>query len=111
MRLVWRPPALFELRRGLAVALCAKADGIQVLCALVGALLLATSAYSQPCPEVRARNPDGNYIIPGVQGDIAYATDLALDAYVQRGGSRRPSAIVNHGCALSARTTLACARD
>lgn len=43
------------------------------------------------------RNPDGNFIVPGVQGDIPYAGDLALDAYVQRGAAGRPSVIVIHG--------------
>jgi acetyl esterase len=80
---------------------------IDVLCSLIGALLLATSAYSQTCPQVRVRNPDGNYIIPGVQGDIAYAADLALDAYVQRGGTRRPSVIVIHGGTWSSGSRVA----
>ena len=78
-----------------------------MLCSLILALLLATSAYSQTCPQVRVRNPDGNYIIPGVQGDIAYAGDLALDAYVQRGGTRRPSVIVIHGGTWSSGSRVA----
>ena len=68
-----------------------------MLCSLIGAVLLATSAYAETCPAVRIRNPDGNYIIPGVRGDIPYAGDVALDAYVQRGGTRRPSVIIIHG--------------
>jgi alpha-L-fucosidase 2 len=78
-----------------------------VLCPLVGALLLATSAYAQVCPQLRVRNPDGNYIIPGVQGDIRYAADLALDAYVQRDGSRRPSVVVIHGGTWSSGSRVA----
>jgi alpha-L-fucosidase 2 len=70
---------------------------MKVLCSLFAALWLATSAFAQTCPELRVRNPDGNYIIPGVQGDIAYKGDLALDAYVQQGSARRPSVIVIHG--------------
>lgn len=81
--------------------------GIEVLGALVGALLLTSSAYAQTCPQVRVGNPDGNYIIPGVQGDIAYARDLALDAYVQRDGSRRPSVIVIHGGTWSSGSRVA----
>src|SRR5687768_7852787 len=49
------------------------------------------------CPAIQVRNPDGNYIIPGVRGDIPYSGDLALDAYVQPGSGRRPAVIVIHG--------------
>jgi len=80
---------------------------MELLCALVGALLLPVAASSQTCPQVRVGNPDGNYIIPGVQGDIAYAPGLALDAYVQRDGSRRPSVIVIHGGAWSSGSRVA----
>ena len=53
-----------------------------------------------------ARNPDGNYIVPGVRGAIVYrrigsgasATELSLDAYVQPGGGGpRPGVVVLHG--------------
>jgi len=81
--------------------------GMELLCALAGALLLATSAYSQVCPQIRVGNPDGNYIVPGVQGNIAYSGDYALDAYVQRDGSRRPSVIVIHGGAWSSGSRVA----
>jgi acetyl esterase len=77
------------------------------LCTLISALLSPVAAYSQACPQIRVRNPDGNYIIPGVQGDIAYAGDLALDAYVQRGGTQRPSVIVIHGGAWSSGSRVA----
>ena len=46
---------------------------------------------------MRLRNPAGNYIVPGVKGDIPYSNGFALDAYVQRGGGRRVSVIVIHG--------------
>lgn len=61
------------------------------------ALALGTPAFAQPCPALHVRNPDGNYIIPGVKGDIPYSGDLALDAYVQPGPARRPSVVVIHG--------------
>jgi alpha-L-fucosidase 2 len=64
-----------------------------------------------PCLPLIARNPDGNYIVPGVRGAIIYrrigtgasgfgsgATELSLDAYVQPGGGGpRPGVIVLHG--------------
>jgi acetyl esterase len=61
------------------------------------ALALAAPAVAQTCPPLRARNPAGNYIVPGVKGDIAYAGDLALDAYVHQGAPGRPSVVVVHG--------------
>jgi acetyl esterase len=60
------------------------------------------SGSAQACPALRVRNPAGNYIVPGVQGDIPYSGDLALDAYIQRGESRRPAVIVVHGGAWTA---------
>lgn len=60
-----------------------------------------------PCPALQIRNPDGNYIIPGVKGDIPYSHDLALDAYVQRSASRRPSVVVIHGGAWSSGSRIA----
>jgi acetyl esterase/lipase len=53
------------------------------------------------CLPLAPRNPEGNYIVPGVLGDIVYRRvgdrELALDAFVQRGDSRRPLAVVVHG--------------
>src|SRR5688572_598325 len=43
---------------------------------------------SQGCAPLEVRNPDGNYIVPGVKGDIRYSGDLALDAYIQPGAPR-----------------------
>jgi alpha-L-fucosidase 2 len=57
----------------------------------------APAALAQPCPALTVRNPDGNYIVPGVKGDIPYAGGLALDAYVQQGPGPRPSVVVIHG--------------
>jgi len=63
---------------------------------LVAVLALGVTAAAQPCPAMRARNPDGNYIVPGVRGDIRYSGNLALDAFIQP-GSLRPSVVVVHG--------------
>jgi alpha-L-fucosidase 2 len=53
------------------------------------------------CAPVEVRNAEGNYIIPGVLGDIVYrrvgSAELSLDAYVQRKGERRPGVVVIHG--------------
>lgn len=56
---------------------------------------------SQPCLPISIRNPEGNYIVSGVMGDIVYrqvgGVEFALDAYVQKRGSKRPAVIVIHG--------------
>lgn len=63
-------------------------------------LLLAVPALAD-CLPLKVRNPAGNYLLPGVQGDIVYArhggVELALDAYVQKRGDQRPAVIVIHG--------------
>jgi alpha-L-fucosidase 2 len=63
--------------------------------------LTATIALAGDCLPATARNPEGNYIVPGVQGDIVYrrvnGVELSLDAYVQRRGKRRPAVIIIHG--------------
>lgn len=55
----------------------------------------------QTCHPINVRNPEGNYIIPGVKGDIVYrrvnGVELSLDAYVQRRGDQRPAVVVIHG--------------
>ena len=71
--------------------------GCWLLAAGCWLLALAAPAAAQPCPPLQVRNPAGNYIVPGVKGDIPYAGDLALDAYVQQGSARPPSVIVIHG--------------
>ena len=54
---------------------------------LVLFLMMPAPEAAQACPALHVRNPAGNYIIPGVKGDISYSGNLALDAYVQRGGA------------------------
>lgn len=62
-----------------------------------GLAALSGAPPQPPCPAVRVRNPAGNYIVPGVRGDIPYSGELALDAYAQRGERRRPTVVVIHG--------------
>lgn len=65
---------------------------------VLGALLLGPrAAFAAACPALTVRNPAGNYIVPGVKGDIPYAAHLALDAFVQPGPVTRPSVVVIHG--------------
>ena len=70
-------------------------------------LIMNGPAVAQSCPALQVRNPHGNYIVPGVKGDIAYSGDLALDAYVQQGSARRPSIVVIHGGAWSSGSRIA----
>jgi alpha-L-fucosidase 2 len=79
----------------------------RVILLCIAALGLSAPAIAQPCPALQVRNPDGNYIVPGVKGDIPYSGDLALDAYVQQGSSLRPSIIVIHGGGWSSGSRIA----
>jgi alpha-L-fucosidase 2 len=67
------------------------------LAAACSLLAFAAPVAAQPCPPFDVRSPAGNYIVPGVKGDIRYSGNLALDAYVQQGSTRPPSVIVIHG--------------
>src|SRR6266699_2192157 len=73
--------------------------GVPLACASL--LIGAWPAMAQECLPVRARNPEGNYIVPGVQGEIVYrrvdGAELVLDAYIQRRGGLRPAVLVVHG--------------
>ena len=70
-------------------------------------MALSAPALAQPCPALQIRNPDGNYIVPGVKGDIPYSGDLALDAYVQQGSTARPSVVIIHGGGWSSGSRIA----
>ncbi len=58
-------------------------------------------ARAGECLPVNVRNPEGDYIVPGAIGDIVYRRvaggELALDAYMQKHGRKRPAVIVIHG--------------
>ena len=75
--------------------------------ALTVSLALSHAVSAQPCPPLKVGNAAGNYIVPGVQGDIRYSRDLALDAYVQGGTGRRASVVVIHGGAWSSGSRIA----
>src|SRR5262245_20326707 len=72
-----------------------------------GCWLLAAPAAAQPCPPLKVGNPAGNYIIPGVRGDIRYSGNLSLDGYVQQGPARPPSIVVIHGGAWTSGSRIA----
>lgn len=59
------------------------------------------AAVDREGPAIVARNPDGNYLVPGVLGDVVYrrvdGVELALDAYLQKQGTSRPGVVVVHG--------------
>jgi len=75
--------------------------------AFVILLCLTVRAVAQPCPALQVRNPAGNYIVPGVKGDIPYSGDLALDAYVQPDPALGPSVVVIHGGAWTSGSRIA----
>jgi alpha-L-fucosidase 2 len=79
----------------------------RVILLCTAALGLSAPAIAQPCPALQVRAPDGNYIVPGVKGDIPYSGDLALDAYVQQGSSLRPSIVIIHGGGWSSGSRIA----
>jgi acetyl esterase len=67
----------------------------------MGSLLTLAAALSLilspgTCPAPVARNPQGNLIVPGVLGDIAYDHGYSLDAYAPA-GEPRPAAVIIHG--------------
>jgi acetyl esterase/lipase len=66
-----------------------------------GVALVLSASIGMAQPAIAPRNSDGNYMVPGVLGDIVYAraggVELSLDAYLQKEGGRRPAVIVVHG--------------
>ena len=69
---------------------------------LAALVLTGTPAAARAEPgSIAPRSPHGNYIVPGVLGDIVYHrvgdTELSLDAYLQKEGESRPAVIVVHG--------------
>ncbi|MGH9341916.1 MAG: alpha/beta fold hydrolase [Acidobacteriota bacterium] len=74
-----------------------------ILLLMVSLVSLGYSPMMQnPPPATRHLPPDdGNYIVPGVRGDIPYRrvgdVELSMDAYVQKEGGIRPAVVVIHG--------------
>ncbi len=68
---------------------------------LIALLITPPNLRADECLPLKARNPEGNYITPGVMGDIVYRRvngfELSMDAYVQKRGNFRPAVIVIHG--------------
>lgn len=67
----------------------------------------AAARHPHSCAPLNVRNADGNYIVPGVRGDIPYSGNLALDAYIQPDPRRRASIVVIHGGNWSAGSRVA----
>ena len=84
-------------KNDVASAFRRKATLIRSLLIWAGVFTPAIPVAAQTCPPLQVRNPAGNYIVPGVKGDIPYSGNLSLDAYVQPGSMRPPSVIVIHG--------------
>jgi len=72
-----------------------------ILGLMVGSSTLQCLAQAPGCEPLRIGNPAGNYIIPGTMGQIVYrrvdGQELEMDAYVQKGGGRRPAVVIVHG--------------
>src|SRR5215475_15816838 len=73
--------------------------------------LMSLQGRAGECLPINVRNPEGNYIVPGVMGNIVYrragGQELALDAYVQKHGRMRPAVIIVHGGGWSAGSRIA----
>ncbi|HKS96816.1 MAG TPA: alpha/beta hydrolase fold domain-containing protein [Terriglobia bacterium] len=65
-------------------------------------LAVALSAGSQACSKP-AGDPAGNYIVPGVLGNVVYHDGLTLDAYAPE-GLARPAVVIIHGSYGNKRT-------
>ena len=64
-------------------------------------LALSPPQCSAPVPQ----SPAGNYIVPGVLGDVGYGRGLTLDAHAPP-GDPRPAAVIIHGSQGNKRTHL-----
>jgi hypothetical protein len=64
-----------------------------ILVFLLACALAPIAARAGECMPINVRNPEGNYVVPGVMGDIVYrrvnGQELALDAYMQKHGRKR----------------------
>jgi alpha-L-fucosidase 2 len=69
--------------------------------AILAAALAAGPACAKPTPSPSS----GNYITPGVLGDVFYKDDLMLDAYAPE-GAPRPAVLLIHGSYGNKRTHL-----
>ena len=97
------------MRVGVVVKKRLRGQGSAVRPGLLATALPAAAAASDL--SLRAADPEGNYIVPGVKGGIVYrrvdGQELRLDAYLQRRGGRRPAVVVIHGGGFSAGSRVA----
>jgi acetyl esterase len=68
-------------------------------------VLGVTRTVQKACTQPTSSAPDGNYIVPGVLGDVAYRGELTLDAFAPEGPAR-PAAMIIHGNYGDKRTHL-----
>ncbi len=84
---------------------------MKIILTILILLCLFAPAHAETCLPIKVRNLEGNYIVPGVRGDIVYrrvaGVELALDAYVQKRGANRPAVIVVHGGGWEAGSRIA----
>jgi len=64
----------------------------------------AVSAAEAGCP-AGTGDPAGNYMVPGVLGNVKYRGEMTLDAYAPA-GKARPAALLIHGASGDKRTHL-----
>jgi hypothetical protein len=64
--------------------------------AILCAALCQSVAAKQAACATAVGNPSGNYIVPGVLGNVKYREEITLDAYAPA-GTPRPAAILIHG--------------
>jgi acetyl esterase len=69
------------------------------------AILAVTLTSGTACSPLSVSQPVGNYITPGVLGDLPYHDGLTLDAYAPE-GEPHPSAVIIHGSYGDKRTHL-----
>lgn len=81
-----------------------------VLCLKAGEIEGLAAVQTVPCPAFTVGNPEGNYVLPGVLGEIPYRTfggrTLLLDAYVHP-GEKRPTVVIVHGGGWTSGSRLA----
>ena len=68
-------------------------------------ILAVVTTGLAPCSAPVPRGPAGNYLLPGVLGDVPYRDNLTMDAYAPA-GQPRPAAVIIHGIDGNKRTHI-----
>jgi acetyl esterase len=68
-------------------------------------LTLVTAGLAPSCSGPVAWSSAGNYVMPGVMGDVRYSSKFTLDAYAPQ-GEPRPAAVLIHGWEGNKRTHI-----